>query len=157
MYGTNPENSYMIQEIEPHHYVVYLIGKIGIGRKELEELRDIFDTLSERAYANLTVNFKEVDFITSNGISLILRTFKRIKNREGNFRIINMNPRVYSTFELLGLTDVMEIHQEGYENLEKIYDQGITDSSNIKKFCKICRKILDSSHAVCPYCKMNLE
>ena len=56
----------------------------------------------------LVLDFKELDYISSAGLRVILFAQKTM-NAQGSMTVINVNEDIMETFELTGFTDILTI------------------------------------------------
>ena len=57
----------------------------------------------------VTMDFAELDYISSAGIGVIIETFKRLKAGGHDFRLVSMTPRVRNVFTYAGLDRLLKI------------------------------------------------
>lgn len=70
----------------------FIIGKIAEGNTKI------------------ALNLKDVSFIASSGLRIILKTAKELRNtHQGDLRLANLQPTVAKVFEISGLTNVLQI------------------------------------------------
>ncbi len=70
------------------------------------ELAEALDTNFTDDVQQLTIDFSEVDFISSFGIRIIISTYKKLNGRK--MSITGANPSVLEVFRLTGLLDVLK-------------------------------------------------
>ncbi len=58
--------------------------------------------------ASLTFDFKELDYLSSAGLRLLLSAQKRM-NAQGEMKVVNVNEIIMEIFEVTGFTDVLTI------------------------------------------------
>lgn len=68
-----------------------------------KELMEGIDSVTE-----LTLDFKELDYISSAGLRLLLLLQKRM-NKQGSMKILNANETVTEIFEVTGFSDILTI------------------------------------------------
>lgn len=68
-----------------------------------KELSEGIDNVKE-----LILDFKELDYISSAGLRLLLMLQKRM-NTQGSMKIINANDMVKEIFEVTGFSDVLTV------------------------------------------------
>lgn len=56
----------------------------------------------------LTLDFDELDYVSSAGLSVILSTQKRML-RQGSMTVKNVNEQIMEVFELTGFADILTI------------------------------------------------
>ena len=83
-----------------------LIGEIdhhGAGK-----LREEIDTMLERNHPDtLILDFREVTFMDSSGIGVILGRYKNMKFSGGTVRAEHLNERMYKIFHMSGLDELI--------------------------------------------------
>ena len=94
--------------------VVYLVGELD--HHSAEEVRvKIDDRIDRDNIRSLIMNFKDVTFMDSSGIGVVIGRFKKLQNRNGHVCIVEVNSRVDKVFKLSGLYKIID----SYENLEE--------------------------------------
>jgi anti-sigma B factor antagonist len=58
----------------------------------------------------LILDFKEVSYLASAGLRVLVSTQKQITSRSGSLSLINVDENVREVFEVTGLDDVFDIH-----------------------------------------------
>ena len=72
-----------------------------------EELTDLIPQ-----YNNVNFDFKDLDYISSAGLRVLISTHKKIRSR-GKLVVKNVSSIVYEIFEVTGLTEVIDVKQNG--------------------------------------------
>ncbi len=96
------------------------------------------DTLSLSNYRDLLINkvndykivvfdFKEVSFVDSSGIGLVLVRYNQIKDNGGTLYLMNLNKVAYHLFELTGIFSLMEYIEDDKNIYTKV---GISNDTN---------------------------
>ena len=62
-----------------------------------------------RLTGNSTVDFGELDYISSGGLSVLLKAQKRLKENGGELKLINMNKMVRELFRYVGFDTIFTI------------------------------------------------
>ena len=76
--------------------------------KELEEeLRTVIDVAK---CENMILNFENVEFMTSAFLGLLVKIYKRIRERGGTLELCNINRNIYKVFEITQLNKVFVIN-----------------------------------------------
>ncbi len=57
-------------------------------------------------------DFKDISFMDSSGIGMVLGRYKLTKMIGGNFEIINVNRRMQKIFDMSGVSRIIEIKEE---------------------------------------------
>lgn len=68
-----------------------------------EEAGKIFDNVVER-FDDLVIDMKDVDYISSAGLRVFLRTFIALNNKNGTMKLKNVDKSVMEVFEITGFT-----------------------------------------------------
>jgi len=69
---------------------------------------EVFDKLTE----STTVDFSELDYISSAGLSVFLKTQKSLKSKNAELKLINMNKMVKEIFHYVGFDMIFNIELE---------------------------------------------
>ena len=99
--------------------VVTLVGELD--HHSAEEVRVKIDDRIERDnIKKVIMDFKEVTFMDSSGIGVVIGRLKKVKNREGKVCITNINKRVDKVFTLSGLYKIITVYNNVNEALANI-------------------------------------
>ncbi len=95
------------KEKKDEEFILKFSGKLDSSNAD-----ELTDTLRHelKEINNLTFDFKDLDFISSKGIRVVLAAYKEVKQR-GNFKIINANSSIKEIFRLSGLLDLVNLSQ----------------------------------------------
>lgn len=88
--------------------VVELKGKLT-GGPEAESFRDLFKSLTAEGTSNVVINMKDVDWISSTGIGILMRGFKSVKEAGGQFILCHVGERTAQIFNVVRLPDIFTI------------------------------------------------
>lgn len=83
-----------------------------------EELKAEMNRLFEAGSKELIVDLKEVRFIDSSGLGVLVSGFKNASTRQGSLKLSGLQTQVRSMFELTRLHRVFDIFQTIDEALE---------------------------------------
>ena len=72
-------------------------------RRELDAL------LSDPSVRRLILDMKNMDFMDSSGIGVILGRYRVLSQRRGSLAVRNMNPHVAKIFQLSGMGQIIEM------------------------------------------------
>lgn len=93
----------MIFDIRQEGTTVYLTGRLDAASSE--RAKSVFNTLDQTT----VVDFSELEYISSAGISVILAAFKRLSDAGHGFKLVNMSPRIRNVFQYAGLDRIFVI------------------------------------------------
>jgi len=68
----------------------------------------------------LIVNLKEVYYISKSGLRVILRTTKKLRDKQGDIILVALQGMVRERFEIAGFYSVLEIFKTEKSAFEKI-------------------------------------
>lgn len=81
------------------------------------EVRDeIDDILISKSIKNIIFNFKNINFMDSSGIGVIIGRYKKISSEGGKVKVVNANDRIKKIFNLSGMNKIIGIY-DTYEEV----------------------------------------
>lgn len=81
------------------------------------EVRDEIDNiLISKSVRNIIFDFKNINFMDSSGIGVIIGRYKKISNDGGKVSVVNVNARVKKVFDLSGMNKIIGIY-DTYEEV----------------------------------------
>ena len=72
---------------------------------------DICHALEKSGALHLFFDFKEVSFIDSSGLGVILGRYRELAERGGHITISGVNQQVYQVLKLSGLTKIIDVER----------------------------------------------
>ncbi len=91
--------------------IAYLIGELD--HHSAAKIRDEIDTaVSFKKPNHLILDFKNVSFMDSSGIGLVMGRFRLMQNHHGSVEIRNVTPQTKKIMELAGLGRIAIINQK---------------------------------------------
>jgi stage II sporulation protein AA (anti-sigma F factor antagonist) len=89
----------------------YLSGELD--HHTAKEMREAIDTAIELNMPTLLIlDFKDVTFMDSSGIGLVMGRYKLMKSLGGKIRVLNLSPGAYKVMCLAGLERLGEVRQK---------------------------------------------
>lgn len=88
--------------------VVDLKGKLT-GGPEAETFRDLFKSFVQQGKQHVIVNLREVEWISSTGIGILIRGYKTVREAEGDLVIVQVGERTQQVFNILRLDHIFRI------------------------------------------------
>ncbi|MFL0269766.1 anti-sigma F factor antagonist [Candidatus Clostridium radicumherbarum] len=105
---------YLKFQKEEEKLVVFMMGELD--HHSAEEVRSkIDDRLDRESIAKLILDFKDVSFMDSSGIGVVIGRYKKMTAKNGKICIANVNNSVKRVFDLSGMFKIIKV----YENLEQ--------------------------------------
>lgn len=80
------------------------------ARSTMKDIEDKIDTYLPR---ECILDFKNLQFMDSSGIALILKTFKRMKELEGSMSVRNVLPQPMRVLDASGVVRLIKIREAG--------------------------------------------
>lgn len=59
----------------------------------------------------VTLNLKNLEYISSSGLRVILALYKNLKSKGGNLKIVNVSNTIMELFSMTGMSDYLDIEQ----------------------------------------------
>lgn len=84
------------------------------------QFEDELSALIERGERQMIFDFAAVDYVTSNGVRVLLRVFKQMTSVNGRIAFHSLSRRVRQVFEIAGLLMVFRVHETRAEALGNI-------------------------------------
>ena len=60
----------------------------------------------------VTLNLKDLEYISSSGLRVILALYKSLKSKGGNLKIVNVSNTIMELFSMTGVSDYLDIEQK---------------------------------------------
>ena len=74
-------------------------------------LEQVFNLFKEGTI-NIVADFKELRYVNSTGLGILLHFSKTAKEKGGCFKFANINENVYEIIEIIGATTLLEIYDD---------------------------------------------
>ena len=103
-----------VDEKAPGVHVVSLIGSLDI--MNYTTLQKEIDSLLQKSPKVIILDLKDLDYITSSGVGVIIKTRKIMKNNNGQVLLVNLQPQIEKVLEIIkALPD-----QRIFNNIEEL-------------------------------------
>jgi anti-sigma B factor antagonist len=73
------------------------------------ELEETFNRLIKERKFKLIVNLAKLDYISSAGLGTFMGVIDEIRDNSGDIILVNLSPKIYKVFDLLGFSELFEI------------------------------------------------
>ncbi|CAH1217674.1 MULTISPECIES: anti-sigma F factor antagonist [unclassified Paenibacillus] len=96
-----------------HHrgvLIVRLSGELDHHTADLVRMQ-MDEAIQRRQCEHLILSLKDLQFMDSSGLGVILGRYKLIKNKGGKMVVCDVNPPVYRLLEMSGLFKIMPIYE----------------------------------------------
>jgi anti-sigma B factor antagonist len=84
------------------------------------ELSDVLGRAIDDGRSRLVVDLTETSYMDSSGLTALVVAHKRLRGRDGQLVIVNVDPSIARTFEITGLNLLFPLVRERSEALERI-------------------------------------
>ena len=99
--------------------IVELIGELD--HHSAEEVRvKIDDRIDRDNIKKVILNFRNVTFMDSSGIGVVIGRYRKLKNKDGHISVVEVNKRVDKVFDLSGLYKIIKQYKNVQEAMESI-------------------------------------
>ncbi len=98
--------------------VVSLKGRLDInthGQLEAE-----LNALADKGHAKVLVDVKDLDYISSAGLRVLLTAAKQFKKINGSIALASLTPNVRQVFEISGFTSIFPLYASREDALAKL-------------------------------------
>jgi anti-sigma B factor antagonist len=104
--------------------IVTLADEKILAEEDIRALQDAILPLVEQAESiNLVIDFRNVRFLSSAVLGLLIRVSKKVYEQDGQLRLCGINQKIYEIFKVTRLTKIFDI----YKDLESMLN-GLTRS-----------------------------
>ncbi|MDN8587874.1 anti-sigma F factor antagonist [Paenibacillus sp. 11B] len=99
-------------EMEHHRgiLIVRLSGELDHHTADMIRMQ-MDEAIQRRQCEHLVLSLKDLQFMDSSGLGVILGRYKLIKNKGGKMVVCDVNPPVYRLLEMSGLFKIMPIYE----------------------------------------------
>ncbi len=97
-------------QLQVHDGVV--VVKLGgeLGHHEVETIRNEIEAELERTgHRGLVMSFRDIDFVDSSALGLILGRYRTVTERHGRMALCEVNESLARLFELSGLRRILPV------------------------------------------------
>lgn len=86
---------------------IFIAGRLDAAQTEKAQ------TFLDSVEGSATVDFSRLDYISSAGLGVLLRTQKRLMADGGGLRLINVSPHINNIFRYSGFDHIFEVEAAG--------------------------------------------
>lgn len=92
------------------HTVLSVVGEVDLSTSP--QLDGAIIDAVDQGIVHLTIDFTEVTFLDSSGLSVIVKGLKRTREVNATFDVVTANERVLKVFSITGLDSVVTIYPD---------------------------------------------
>ncbi|HHV72667.1 MAG TPA: anti-sigma factor antagonist [Clostridia bacterium] len=90
--------------------IIKLSGELDMHT--IETVRQYIDKFLDKKVGKLFFDLRDIAFIDSSGIGLILGRYKKIQQLGGSLAIICNKPQIKKILEMSGITQIVKIYED---------------------------------------------
>jgi len=75
--------------------------------------------IDESPFPKLLISFENVDHLSSAALGTLITINNKIRQKDGQLRLANINPQIYEVFAITKLNKLFQIHKTTQEALKK--------------------------------------
>ena len=87
--------------------IISLAGKI-MGGPEATEINEKFNQLIDDKKLKVIIDLKEVEWMNSSGLGILIGAVSLFKNNDGQLRLINVSERIKNLLKITKLAGIFE-------------------------------------------------
>ena len=93
--------------------IVTLSDEKILEEKDIRGLQEsVMSVIEQAERINLVMDFRNVRFLSSAVLGLLIRISKRVYERDGQLRLCNINPKIHEIFKITRLTKIFDIYED---------------------------------------------
>lgn len=96
-------------EIKSDTLIIKPAGEVDIYTSP--ELKNKVLELIENNSANIIIDGENLEYIDSTGLGVLMSIYKKLRDRNLNFKITKLKPNIYKLFDITGLNKVFNIQE----------------------------------------------
>jgi len=83
------------------------------------ELENTFQKLLQEGKYKIVVNCKDLSYISSAGLGVFMAFIEDVRKHNGDIKLSNMSPKIYTIFDLLGFPLLYDITNDESDAVKK--------------------------------------
>jgi anti-sigma B factor antagonist len=91
--------------------VVDAIGRLTLNDSRTR-LRDLIHVFTSNGHKNFLLNLAGVDFIDSDGMGELVRSYSVIRQKGGEMKLVHLTQRVHDLLQITRVNTIFEIYNE---------------------------------------------
>jgi anti-anti-sigma factor len=95
---------------KPNAKLIRFIG--DLDATNIETVLEKVCNLINEGISNIIADFKQLRYVNSTGLGILLHFSKTAREKDGCFKIANINENVYEIIEIIGATTLLEIYDD---------------------------------------------
>jgi anti-sigma B factor antagonist len=92
-----------------------------LEERDLQALQEsIVSVIEQTERINLILDFRNVQFLSSAVLGLLIRISKKVYEHEGQLKLCGIIPKIYKIFKITRLTKIFDIYQDVESAVESL-------------------------------------
>ena len=91
--------------------IISLVGKI-MGGPEAGQINDQINALIDQDKKKIVIDLKEVEWMNSSGLGILIGAITTLKNNDGQLVLINVSDRIENLLKITKLINVFSIRPD---------------------------------------------
>ncbi|MCK9224225.1 MAG: STAS domain-containing protein [Candidatus Muirbacterium halophilum] len=101
-------------KIEKYGEVFVININNDMTKENVKEFEDVFDTVLSENINKIIINFEKVNFVVSQVLGIIIIKTKKLREKEGDIRIVNKNTYIDRLLSIIGIGKIIDV----FENID---------------------------------------
>lgn len=114
---TSMKSFYIRSKVIDNAAVIYPKGHLDAHNVEKFE-KEILKLIGSNVF-NIVINCKELNYISSAGMGIIMGYLDEIREKGGDIKLCSVSERVYEIFDLVGFTEIYDFLENEQLAIEK--------------------------------------
>ena len=93
-----------------NHTVISMIGDLDLH--SLQKAKDLVQKLVDSKKTRIIFDLERVNYIDTSGLGFFLGTLRKLKDRQGDMRLVNPNAYISGIFNLINLNKMIDIYDD---------------------------------------------
>ncbi|MEK5480684.1 STAS domain-containing protein [Viridibacillus sp. FSL R5-0888] len=102
---------FKLETIDAQKSIAYVNGEIDAFTAP--KLREQLNIIKLTENIQIELDFRDVVYMDSTGLGVIVAFYKNVISVGGDVKLRGLSPRLYRLFNITGLSDIMNIEEEG--------------------------------------------
>ncbi|MGH9500482.1 MAG: STAS domain-containing protein [Terriglobales bacterium] len=94
-----------------HVIIVDAVGRLTLSDSRTR-LRDLIHVFTGNGHKNFLLNLAGVDFIDSDGMGELVRSYSVVRRNGGEMKLVQLRPRVRDLLQITRVDTIFEIYSE---------------------------------------------
>lgn len=97
---------------QDHDFVTILSFESDDQIRDPEPLREIISDICREGRKNILIDLENITFISSSVLGFLITSYQHLKNKDGQLKLLNVQPCVYNVFELTRIDRIIEMFND---------------------------------------------